>query len=125
MTTYHLQAGIAAAHAVAPTYADTDWAYIADLYDQLYDIDPTPVVALNRAVARSRQQGPHAGIQDLQRIEAHPALSRYHLLYAVLAELWREAGDSDKAASFYRTALDCECSEPERRLLAARLKQIG
>lgn len=125
MTAYHLQAGIAAGHAVAPTYADTDWAHIADLYDQLYDIDPTPVVALNRAVARSRHLGPHAGIQDLQRVEVHPALSRYHLLHAVLAELWREAGDSDKAASYYRAALECECSEPERRLLATRLKQIG
>ena len=124
VSVFHLQAGIAAAHAVSPTYADTDWAHIADLYDQLYDIDPTPVVALNRAVARSRHLGPLAGIEDLQRIESHPALSRYHLLHAVLAELWREAGDPDKAAAYYRAALQCECSEPERRLLTTRLEHI-
>ena len=121
VSVFHLQAGIAAAHAIAPIYADTDWPHIADLYDQLYDIDPTPVVALNRAVARSRYLGPLAGIQEVQRIESHPALSRYHLLHAVLADLWRAAGDCEKAVAFYRAALECECSEPERRLLTARL----
>jgi RNA polymerase sigma-70 factor, ECF subfamily len=90
----HLQAGIAAAHAAAPTYADTDWEHIADLYDQLYDIDPTPVVALNRAVARSRHLGPEAGIEDFRPIESHPALSRYHLLRAVLAATLALSGRS-------------------------------
>ncbi len=124
ITAYHVEAGIAAAHAVAPAYADTDWAHIAELYGQLYEIAPTPVVALNRAVARSRHLGARAGIQDLKRIESHPSLSRYHLLHAVLGELWRENGNLQKAASYYRAALECDCSEPERRLLMARLQNL-
>jgi predicted RNA polymerase sigma factor len=125
MTEYHLQAGIAAVHAVAPAYDDTDWGHIVDLYDQLYAINPTPVVALNRAVAIGRRSGPQAGIQALAAIEHHSVLRRYHLLYAVLAEFWREAGVAVKAAPYYRAALECNCTEPERRLLTARLEQLG
>lgn len=124
LTEYHLQAGIAAAHSTAPTYEETDWPQIAQFYDQLFAIHPTPVVALNRAVARSRHLGPRAGIQELAAIENHSALSRYHLLHAVLGELWREAGDAEKAAGYYRAALECNCTEPERRFLADRLKSV-
>lgn len=124
ITEYHLQAGIAAAHAMAPSYSGTDWAHIADLYDQLYTISPTPVIALNRAVAIGQCYGPPAGIEALSAVDHHPALSRYHLLYAVLAELWREAGDRDKAARYYEAALQCSCSEPERRFLTSRLQQL-
>lgn len=124
LTEYHLQADIAAAHATAATYADTDWPHISNLYDQLYRLNPTPVVALNRAVARARHLGAHAGIEELSCFENHPALIHYHLFHAVLADLWRDAGNNEKAASYYRVALECNCSAPEQRFLADRLKSV-
>lgn len=121
LTVYHLQAGIAADHAVAPTYAGTDWEDITDLYDQLYALDPNPVIALNRAIALSRWKGPEAGIGAIALIESHPALSRYHFLPATLGELCSELGDKVRAAAYYRSALAYVCTEPERRLLQKRL----
>ena len=121
LSTYHLQAEIAAYHAIAPSYAGTDWQSITCLYDQLYELEPNPVIALNRAIALSRWQGPEAGIGALAAIEHHPALARYHLLQTALGELWAERGDKDRAAEYYKAALDRPCTEPERRLLQKRL----
>jgi len=123
ISTYHLQAGIAAQHAIAPTYAQTDWAEIVSLYDQLYQLNPNPVVALNRAIALSRWKGAEEGIAALRAIEGDPALARYHLLPATLGELWSEIGDHNKAAAYYRAALKCQCTAPERRLLEERLRR--
>jgi RNA polymerase sigma-70 factor (ECF subfamily) len=125
LTSYHLQAGIAADHAAAPTYAGTDWRDIAELYDQLYRMDASPVIALNRAIAISRWKGPEAGIGALAEIEHHPALARYHLLPAALGELWNELGQPEKAATYYRQALQLACTEPERRLLQKRLAAVS
>jgi len=125
MTEYHLEAGIAAAHVTAPDFSSTDWPYIAQLYDRLYAMNPSPVVALNRGVAIAQVRGPHAGLQALTAIEAHPALTRYHLLPATLGMLWREIGESEKAAAFFRRALECECSAPERRFLERQLTRLG
>ncbi|MCI0337495.1 MAG: sigma-70 family RNA polymerase sigma factor [Acidobacteria bacterium] len=122
MTSYHLQAEIAAIHATANSDAETDWARITTLYDQLHQIEPSPIVALNRAVALSRWRGPWAGINALNEIKHHPMLSNYHLLPAVLADLWNRAGDATKAAEYYSAALNCPCTEPERRLLQSRLE---
>jgi len=121
VTVYHLQAGIAAQHSVAPTYAGTNWEDITDLYDQLCAMDPNPVIALNRAIALSRWKGPEAGIGAIAGIESDPALRSYHFLPAALGELWNELGDSKRAAQYYRSALTCVCTEPERRLLRKRL----
>ena len=123
LTPYHLQAGIAAQHALAPTYDATDWEDITEQYDQLYQIDPSPIVALNRAIALSRWKGPKAGLAALTQIEHHPALAHYHLLPAALGELSSELGMQDKAAQYYKSALECSCTEPERRLLQKRLSQ--
>ena len=125
LTPYHLQAGIAAEHAKAPNYDATDWREITEQYDQLYAIDPSPVVALNRAIALSRWKGPEAGLAALEQIEHHPALSHYHLLPATLGELSGELGRQDRAAAYYRSALDCVCTEPERRLLLDRLSRAA
>ncbi len=119
---YHLQAGIAACHAAATSYEVTDWAEIVRLYDQLLAINPSPVVALNRAVALAKWQGAEAGIRALEAISEHPALSHYYLLPATLGELWTEMGEREKAAAQYRKALDLPCSEPERRFLHKRLE---
>jgi RNA polymerase sigma-70 factor (ECF subfamily) len=104
LTRYHVEAEIAACHAAADSWDSTDWTRIAALYDLLYDLTGSPIVALNRAIARGRVAGPQAAIADVNAIASHPALTSYHLLPAVLAELWREAGDTDKAAAYYRDA---------------------
>lgn len=118
---YHIEAGIAACHAVALSWEATDWPQILGLYDSLYDMTGSPVVALNRAVAVSRVHGPRAGIDAVMEIATHPALAHYHLLPATLAELWRETGDLARAAHHYREALERVSLSAERRFLAARL----
>jgi RNA polymerase sigma-70 factor (ECF subfamily) len=117
VTAYHLEAGIAACHAIAPSYEETDWSHILELYDQLIAINPSPVVALNRAIAISRVQGAEAGIQALEAVRAHPALQRYYLLWATLAKLHAEMGNAAHAEADYRMALACTSSAPERRFL--------
>ena len=122
LTGYHLEAGIAACHAAAPRYEDTDWTRIVELYDLLAAFNPTPVVLLNRAIAISRLKGAAAGLSALDAVIDEPSLRRYYLLPATLGEVSREAGDAARAASHYRAALACECSEPERRFLEQRLR---
>jgi RNA polymerase sigma-70 factor (ECF subfamily) len=119
---YHLQAAIAACHTAASRYELTDWAEIVRLYDLLVALNPSPVVALNRAVAVAKWRGPEAGIRAIEAIVAHPALQHYYLLPATLGELWSEMGDAKRAADFYRQALNRPCSEPERRFLSKRLE---
>jgi RNA polymerase sigma-70 factor (ECF subfamily) len=121
LTPYHLQAGIAAQHALASSYDATDWADITDQYEQLCQMDGSPVIALNRAIALSRWKGPRAGLEALAPIEHHSALAHYHLLPATLGELWSELGEPEKAVVYYESALECPCSDPERRLLQERL----
>ncbi len=123
-TPYHLQAAIAACHAAAASYELTDWAQIVRLYDQLMALNPSPVVALNRAVALAKWRGPEAGIRTLEQISEHPAMKYYYLLPATLGELWCELGDTEKAAASFRQALSCSCSEPERRFLQKKLSAL-
>jgi RNA polymerase sigma-70 factor, ECF subfamily len=119
---YHLQAAIAACHTAATSYELTDWAEIVRLYDMLVALNPSPVVALNRAVALAKWRGPEAGIHAVEEISKHPALQHYYLLPATLGELWSEMGDAKKAADYYRQALDHPCSDPERRFLSKKLE---
>ena len=127
VTPYHLEACIAAAHAAAAEGCSTgdasytDWAQIVELYDQLYALKPSPVVALNRAVAIARLDGPRAGIEEIERIRSQPGLERYYLTHAALGALWRELQDEDKSRSHFRQALECSCSEVERQFLEQRL----
>jgi len=120
-TAYHLEAGIAACHAMAPSYAETDWAQILALYDDRLALAPSPVVVLNRAVALSMVEGPRAGIEALAQVAADTRLRDYYLLPATLADLWLRCGEPQAAAAFYRRALELSCSEPERRFLLRRL----
>jgi RNA polymerase sigma-70 factor (ECF subfamily) len=117
ITQYHLEAGIAAAHAVSPDAGSTNWREIVSLYDDLYKLNPSPVVALNRAVALSRAEGPGAGIQALAPIQDHPKLQRYYLLHAALGSLWRDLGNHERSKECFRRARECPCSEPERKFL--------
>jgi RNA polymerase sigma-70 factor (ECF subfamily) len=121
LTEYHLQAGIAAAHATAPSYEATDWPHLLALYDGLLALAPSPVVALNRTVALAMVRGPQAGLDALEAVRDDPALRRYYLLRAVQADLLRRLGREAEAAEEYRAALALPCSEPERRFLLQRL----
>jgi len=124
VSAFHLEAGIAACHAVAPSWEATDWRQIADLYDELLALTASPVVALNRAIAISRIEGPLSGLAVLDGMAGRAALEHYPLLPAVQAELWREAGDLAKAADHYRIALTRARSAPEQRWLSSRLGHL-
>jgi RNA polymerase sigma-70 factor (ECF subfamily) len=121
LTTYHIEAGIAAIHAQAESESATDWPRLLWLYDRLRERSPTPVVELNRAVALSRVEGPAAALGALEPL-AWP-LRGYYLLHATRADLLRRLGHRDEAAAAYRAALACPCSEPERRFLMSRVRE--
>jgi RNA polymerase sigma-70 factor (ECF subfamily) len=118
---YRLQAAIAARHAAAPRAEDTDWAEIAALYGRLYDLQPTPVVALNRAVAIAMADGPQAGLRAMEPLREQ--LDRYHLFHSAQADLLRRAGRLDEAADAYRRALAIATNDAERRFLEGRLAE--
>jgi RNA polymerase sigma-70 factor (ECF subfamily) len=122
---YQLQAAIAACHAEARLAADTDWAKIARLYDELYKLVPTPVVALNRAVAVAMADGPAVGLAMVDELAASGSLSAYFLLPATRADLLRRLGRRDEAAASYADALRLVTTGPERRFLSKRLAEVG
>ncbi|HSA89172.1 MAG TPA: RNA polymerase sigma factor [Burkholderiales bacterium] len=119
---YCLQAAIAAVHAEAPSAAATDWSEIIGLYDVLARLDPSPVVALNRAVAVAMRDGPQAGLALVEKLV--PELSTYHLAHAVRADLCRRAGKKQEALESYRKALSLARQEPERRFLERRISAL-
>ena len=123
VSVFHVEAAIAACHAAAPDEASTDWPYVLRLYDDLLALKPSPVVALNRAIALAMVDGPAAGIRALEALKRHRTLARYHLLPAALGALWRRAGAPATAARYYRTALALPASSPERRFLQRRLAE--
>src|SRR5262249_34937696 len=114
---YQLQAAIAACHAAAPVAAETDWGAIAALYARLYEMVPSPVVALNRAVALAMSDGPTTGLRLVDELDAGGALAGYHLLPATRADLLRRLGRHDRAADAYRQALALAPNDAERRFL--------
>jgi len=118
---YAIQAAIAAVHAAAPTAAATDWARIVALYDALARTDPSPVVALNRAVAVAMRDGPAAG---LALVDAIDGLDAYHLAHATRADLLRRLGRADEARDAYTRALALTRQEPQRRFLQRRLGEL-
>jgi len=125
MSGYHLQAAIAAVHAGARRPEDTNWPEILTSYDDLLAINPSPVIALNRAVALSRVAGASAGLEAIAALEMDPALTHYYLLPSVKGRLLQEIGDRRRAAEAYRRALDHTCSEPERRFLLRKLNECA
>ncbi|MPZ27727.1 MAG: RNA polymerase sigma factor [Micromonosporaceae bacterium] len=121
---YALQAAIAALHDEADSLAATDWPQIVSLYDLLQAVAPSPVVALNRAVAVGMASGPAAGLVLLDELAADPALARYHLYHAARAGLLERLGQRDQAAAAYRRALALVGNEPERALLTRQLAAV-
>jgi RNA polymerase sigma-70 factor, ECF subfamily len=121
---YRLQACIAALHAVAPTAAATDWRRIAVLYDRLMAVNPSPVVALNRAVAVAMRDGPAAGLALMDDLAAAGDLDGYHLLHAGRADLLRRLGRVPEAAAAYRRALELTANPVERAFLTRRVSEL-
>ena len=120
---YALQAAIAALHGEAASTAATDWAQIVGLYDALLRVEPSPVIALNRAVAVAMRDGPEAGLALIEPLL--PALPGYHPASAAAADLCRRAGRLHEARAHYRTAAALARQEPERRFLLRRLADVG
>lgn len=118
---YQVQAAIAACHASALSADATDWNEISGLYSQLVAMTPSPVVALNRAVAVSMAQGPATGLLLIDALDREGALSAYYLLPAARADLLRRMGRSGESAAAYRAALRLVTSDAERRFLERRL----
>ncbi|MEU7783096.1 DUF6596 domain-containing protein [Amycolatopsis sp. NPDC049159] len=118
---FSVQAAIAALHAQAPSYADTDWPQILALYDVLLGLWPSPVVALNRAVALSMVDGPAAALGELARLESDGRLAGYRYLPATKADLLHRLGRDAEAAEAYRAALALSDNAVEQEFLAARL----
>lgn len=120
---YQIQAAINATHALASTTAETDWAQIVRLYDQLLALQPTPVVAMNRAVAVAEVDGPQVALQLIDALAAD--LDRFYLFHAIRADFLRRLGLDEQAAASYRSAIDrCE-NDAEREFLKRRLAELS
>jgi RNA polymerase sigma-70 factor, ECF subfamily len=120
---YALQAAIAAVHADAPRADETDWRQIVALYRRLADVQPSPVVRLNLAVAVAMVEGPDAGLRLVDHLAGE--LAEYHHFHSARADLLRRAGRFDDAANAYRAALDRCGNEAEREFLERRLGEVS
>jgi RNA polymerase sigma factor (sigma-70 family) len=123
-TRYAVEAAIAATHAEAPTWPDTDWAEITALYDVLRRLWPSPVVELNRAVAIGLRDGPAAGLDAMAPILADPALATYGYLSAARADFLRQLRHWPEAAQAYEEALALTGNQAERAFLTGRLTEV-
>ncbi|HEX6881263.1 MAG TPA: sigma-70 family RNA polymerase sigma factor [Terriglobales bacterium] len=121
LTSYHVQAALASVHAQARDDASTDWPTILSLYDQLLELAPSPVIALNRVVAVAKVLGAEEALHELEKLD-HDALRSYYLFYAVKGRLLKQM-NSPEAASAFRRALECPCSGPELKFLQRMLSE--
>lgn len=121
LTAYHVEAAIASCHAVAQTFEETDWPAIVHHYDQLLAIKPSPVVALNRAIAVAMAETPAAGITAIEQIATHPSLRDYLPLATTLGELWLRNGDRRQAAAHFNRALELPGTMIEKRFVLKKL----
>ena len=121
---YAVQAAIAALHARAPNYKDTDWRQIAGLYEVLLRISPSPVIELNHAAAVSMVDGPARALDLIDALEARGGLEGYELLPAVRGDLLRRLGRRDAARAAYQAATAATQLEPLRRFYARRIAEL-
>ena len=124
LSEYHLQAGIAAFHCTATDYASTNWPAILAQYDRWMAISDSPVVALNRAVALSKVEGPEAGLRAVEAIAKKKQLESYYLTYAVLGEFEAQLGRFEEATQHLRKALQLTELKSERSFLSKRLQEF-
>ncbi|MCG6157779.1 RNA polymerase sigma factor [Rubinisphaera margarita] len=122
---YTIQAAIAAVHAEARSAVETDWPQIVAFYDLLLQLEPSPVVHLNRAVAVAMRDGPEAGVRLIDEILSGGELQQYHLAHAARADLCRRLGWTEEARVSYQRGLELTRQEPERRFLQKRLDELA
>lgn len=121
LTTYHLEAGIAAIHAMSTSVEATPWGKIADLYDRLYARKPTPVVALGRAIARAQVDGPARGVDAILAIPGRERLEDYPFYWAALGDLSLRAGDRGRALGWFQRGSRAARNDAERAMFARRV----
>jgi len=121
VSAYHVEAGIASIHALARSHEETDWGAIVALYDTLMGIGPTPVVALNRAIAIGQQEGPDRGLAEIAKISDRERLAAYPFYAAALGDLETRRGRPDRAREHFEKALALARTPKERRYFAQRL----
>jgi RNA polymerase sigma factor (sigma-70 family) len=121
---YQLQAAIAAVHDEAERVEDTDWAQVVALYELLDQISPNPMATLNHSVALAMVSGPAAGLDLLATLQTDPRVSQHHLFYAVRGHLLDMAGNYTAASKAFETAARHTASQPEKRYLLKRSKQV-
>ncbi len=124
LTEYHLEAIIASVHATAPNIDDTNWATIVDVYDHLLAIRPTPIVALNRAIAIAHLRGPDTGLDEIRHIEGQEQLDSYPFYWAALGELKSRLDRPDEARSDFLKARSLARNPMERKFLARRAEAV-
>ncbi|MGO3289092.1 RNA polymerase sigma factor [Brachybacterium sp.] len=122
---FTVQAAIAAVHAEAPRFEDTDWAQVVALYDLLLTHGEDPVVRMNRAIAVGRTRGPAEGLALLEQLAAEPELARHHPFHISLALLREQLGRTDGAVAAWRRALDLAGGIAEQRFIRRRLARLG
>jgi RNA polymerase sigma-70 factor (ECF subfamily) len=120
---FTLQAAITALHATAPSYSETDWAQVVQIYDRLLAVWPSPVVALNRAAALAMLSGPGAALREVEALERDERLLGYRYLPAIKADLLRRLDRRDEAAVCYQQALDLADNAAERDFLSGRIAE--
>jgi RNA polymerase sigma-70 factor (ECF subfamily) len=120
---FHLEAGIALIHCSAPTYKQTDWRAILNLYDAMIAMHDSPVYVLNRAIVVAEIEGPKAGIRALEAMSTNPAISHYHLFDATLGELYRRSGELEMARRYLETARKKTRSPHDRAIIDRRLSR--
>ncbi len=118
-----LQAAIASLHAQAKSFDDTDWPQIVRLYDALLSVWPSPVVALNRAVAVAEVSGPARALVEIDALERDGALDSYHYLHTIKADLLQRQGRSEEAGAAYRKAFELTRNDAEKAFLAERMTE--
>jgi len=124
ISVYHLQAGIAREHMLATAYERTNWGNILHLYNLLYAMDPSPVVALNRAIAIAELYGPKAGIDAIENIPQKNTIEKYYLFPATLGEFYNKLADHSKAKEFYQEAMRLTQSAAEKNLLQKKISAL-
>jgi RNA polymerase sigma-70 factor (ECF subfamily) len=125
LTEYHVEAAIACVHALADRVEHTDWGRIVSLYDTLMVLRPSPVVALNRAIAIAQHEGPERGLEEIRGIPDSERLAAYPFYHAALGELELRQGRSDVARDHFNTAMECARNSMERHFFEKRVEDCA
>jgi len=118
VSTYHLEAGIASIHAASPSFEKTDWKSIYHLYQMLYELQPNPVVAMNKAIASAYAISKEKALEELQQIKG---LEKHHLYYASMGEMYFDLHQKENAKKYFEKAYNLTDSQSERQLLLEKI----